>query len=67
MFELDSVFSMYANREQNIENFIKLLAADSYREDSGRQRQLAERCGIPLSTLTAAEIQYIEKEVFKRC
>lgn len=66
MFEPGSVFSMYANRQQNIEDFINLLATDEYADDADRQAQLCERCGMSPHLLSPDERRYIEKEVNKR-
>ncbi len=65
MFEPCSLFSMYANRQQNIEDFIELLAATPNADEQHIQQCLAIKCGI--TSLTSDEKEYIEKEVVKRC
>ncbi len=66
MFEPGSLFSMYANRQQNIEDFINLLAVDADPNDPNRQATLAARCGMSPHLISPDEKRYIEREVNKR-
>lgn len=66
MFSPDSLFSMYANRQQNIEDFINLLSADADAGDPATQAFLANQCGLSLDSLTSDEIDYIESAVNNR-
>lgn len=61
-----TAFGAYAQHQQNIEDFINVLAATSNPNDERCQRGSASFVGLDLDTLTNDEIKYIEREVAKK-
>lgn len=59
-------FSAYAFHQQQIEDFIEVLAAADDPNDGYEQLAAARCVGLDPSSLTFDEKEYIEKEVAKR-
>ena len=59
-------FSAYAFHQQQIEDFITVLASQDDPNDGDIQTQAARYVGLDPNTLTSDEIEYIEREVAKR-
>lgn len=59
-------FNAYAFHQQQIEDFINVLAATSDPNDYSNQCTAAQCAGLDPNTLTSDEIKYIEREVAKR-
>ena len=59
-------FNAYASRQQQIEDFINALAATKDPNDYNNQWAAALCTNLNMSSLTADEIDYIEREVAKR-
>ena len=59
-------FSAYAFHQQQIEDFITVLASQDDPNDGDIQRQAAQYVGLDPNSLTSDEIEYIEREVAKR-
>ena len=62
-----TAFNVYAYHQQKIEDFINLLAASDDPNDWETQIDAAIDSGVDYNNLTSDEIDYIEKEVAKRC
>ncbi len=60
-------FSAYAFSQQRIEDFINALAAADDPNDGATQTDLLYGVGLNPSDLTSDDIEYIEREVSKRC
>ena len=60
-------FNAFAYHKQNIEDFIDTLAQADDPNDPECQYAAARSSGLNIGSLTAAEINYIESEVPKRC
>ena len=61
-----TAFNAYAYHQQQIEDFINLLAASDDPNDFETQIDAAVDSGVDYNRLTSDEIEYIEKEVVKR-
>lgn len=59
-------FNAYASRQQQIENFINALVATKNPNDYNSQWAAALCANLNMGSLTADEIDYIEREVAKR-
>lgn len=59
-------FSAYAYHQQQIEDFITVLASQDDPNDGDIQTQAAQYVGLDPNSLTSDEIEYIEREVAKR-
>ena len=59
-------FNAYAYHQQEIENFINYLANAGDPNDFYAQRAAAQAANLDMNSLTASEIDYIEREVAKR-
>ena len=59
-------FSAYAYHQQQIEDFIDVLAASDDPNDSDAQYAAARCVGLDPSSLTSDEVEYIEREVANR-
>ena len=59
-------FSAYAYHQQQIEDFITVLASQDDPNDGDIQIQAAQYVGLDPNSLTSDEIEYIEREVAKR-
>lgn len=59
-------FSAYAFHQQQIEDFINALSATSDPNDYSNQCAAAQCSGLDPSSLTADEVEYIEREVARR-
>lgn len=59
-------FSAYAFHQQEIEDFIEVLAATDDPNDGNNQIAAARCIGLDPRSLTSDEIKYIEREVAKR-
>ncbi len=59
-------FSSFAFHQQEVEDFIEVLAASDDPNDLGEQVAAARLVGLNLDSLTQYEIDYIQKEVAKR-
>ena len=59
-------FSAYACHQQEIEDFIDVLAASDDPNDSYEQYAAARCIGLDPNSLASDEIEYIEREVAKR-
>ena len=65
--EIENVaFSAYAMHQQAIEDFIDVLAAADNPNDGTTQYELARQVGLDPNSLTAFDIEYIEREVAKK-
>lgn len=62
----NTAFSTYACHQQEIEDFIDVLAASDDPNDSYEQYAAARCIGLNPDSLTSDEIEYIEREVAKR-
>ena len=62
----NTAFSAYAFHQQQIEDFIDVLAAADDPNDRYEQLAAARCVGLDPSSLTSDEKEYIEKEVVKR-
>lgn len=62
----NTAFSAYACHQQEIEDFIDVLAASDDPNDSYEQYAAARCIGLNPDSLTSDEIEYIEREVAKR-
>lgn len=60
-------FNAYAVRQQQIEDFINMLAATSDPNDYDNQWTVALCANLNMSSLSDDEIKYIEREVSRRC
>lgn len=60
-------FEFFAMRQQEIEDFIDALITTSDPNDYFNQRAAAMHVGLDLDSLTSDEVDYIEREVNKRC
>lgn len=63
---VNTAFSAYAYHQQQIEDFIEVLAASDDPNDSYEQYAAARCIGLNPNSLTSDEIEYIEREVAKR-
>ena len=59
-------FSSYAYSQQQIEDFINLLAQSNDPNDPWEKDRISYQVGINLDHLSRSEIEYIEEEVAKR-
>lgn len=59
-------FEFFAMRQQEIEDFIDALATTDDPNDYYNQRAAAAYAKLDLDSLTSDEVDYIEREVFKR-
>ena len=59
-------FSAYAFHQQEIDDFIEVLAATDDPNDRANQYAAARCVGLDPNSLTSDEIKYIEREVAKR-
>lgn len=59
-------FNAYAFHQQEIEDFIEVLAATDDPNDRANQYAAARCVGLDPNSLTSDEIKYIEREVAKR-
>ncbi len=59
-------FSAYAFHQQEIDDFVEVLAASDDPNDQHNQIAAARCVGLNLDSLTSDEIDYIEREVSKR-
>lgn len=59
-------FSAYASHQQEIEDFIEVLATSTNPNSNSEQHIAAQCVGLNLNSLTSDEIAYIEREVSKR-
>lgn len=59
-------FSAYAYHQQQIEDFITVLANQDDPNDGNIQMQAAQYVGLDPNSLTSDEIEYIEREVANR-
>lgn len=59
-------FSAYAHHQQQIEDFIAVLANQDDPNDGDIQMQASQYVGLNPNSLTSDEIEYIEREVAKR-
>ena len=60
-------FNAYACHQQEIEDFIEVLAASDNPNDADEQYAAARCVGLNPNSLTSDEMEYIEREVAKRC
>ena len=60
-------FNAYAFHQQEIEDFIEVLAASDNPNDADEQYAAARCVGLNPNSLTSDEMKYIEREVAKRC
>ena len=60
-------FEFFAMRQQEIEDFIDALITTSDPNDYFNQRAAAMYVRLDLDSLTSDEVEYIEREVSKRC
>ena len=67
MFFNDPGFACYAIHKDSIEAFIRKLAFADNPNDTDTQREIARDVGLDWQVLTSDEIEYIEREVSKRC
>ena len=65
--EMNTAFSAYAFHQQQIEDFINLLAAADDPNDGEAQTELLYQVGLSPNDLTSYDIDYIEREVSARC
>ena len=63
---VNTAFSAYAYHQQEIEDFIEVLAASDNPNDVDEQYAAARCVGLNPSSLTSDEMEYIEREVSKR-
>jgi hypothetical protein len=63
---VNTAFSAYAFHQQEIEDFIEVLAATDDPNDRANQYAAARCVGLDPNSLTSDEIKYIEREVAKR-
>lgn len=61
-----TAFGAYAQRQQDIEDFISALIKTSNPNDERCQHGAASFVGLDMDSLTPEEISYIESEVAKR-
>lgn len=59
-------FSAYTYHQQQIEDFITVLANQDNPNDGDIQMQAAQYVGLDPNSLTSDEIEYIEREVANR-
>lgn len=62
-----SAFNAYAIRQQQIEDFINMLATAKNPNDYDSQWAAALCANLNMSSLSDDEINYIEREVSRRC
>ena len=60
-------FEFFAMRQQEIEDFIDVLATTDDPNDYFNQRAAAMYVELDLDSLTSDDIEYIEREVNRRC
>ena len=61
-----TAFNAYAYRQQQIEDFIDVLATSDDPNDYHNQRAASMCVGLSLNSLTSDEVEYVEREVAKR-
>jgi hypothetical protein len=61
------VFNAYAHHQSTIDEYINSLAAADNPNDGAAQADLLYDVGLSPSDLTSDDIEYIEREVSKRC
>lgn len=61
-----TAFNAYAQHQQSVEDFTKMLAASPNPNDLQTQLFLLDQAGLQPDDLTDADIQYIEREATKR-
>ena len=62
----NKAFSVYAMRQQEIEDLIDTLAATADPNDYTTQLSIYQALGFDSNTLTTDEVNYIEREVSRR-
>ena len=60
-------FSAYAYHQSAIDDYVNLLAAADDPNDSYMQTSLLYQVGLSPDALTSDDIEYIEREVTKKC
>lgn len=66
-FVEDRAFSCYTMRQQQIDEVVNLLAATEDPNDFETQCRIYDEVGIDSDTFTENEIQFIIREVARRC
>lgn len=61
-----TAFNVYAQHQQSVEDFTKMLVASPNPNDLQTQLFLLDQVGLQPDDLTDADIQYIEREATKR-